>query len=109
MAKLEVTKDFQTFIDGVFIESYNEVYDLYQTASGNVETQCTYDVQPCNGSEDKLLIHKPSNNALRLSPKAFAYFPEWIEQKLMNGVDAESYWSIEHAREKDEWEEKDNI
>ena len=35
MAKLEVTKDFQTFVDGVYIENYQETYDLYQAASGN--------------------------------------------------------------------------
>lgn len=29
MAKLEVTKDFQTFVDGVYIENYQETYDLY--------------------------------------------------------------------------------
>ena len=28
MANLEVTKDFQTFVDSVYIEHYQETYDL---------------------------------------------------------------------------------
>lgn len=106
MGQLEVTKDFQTFINGIFIENYHEVYDLYQVASGNIEGQSTYIVQSCNGSNDILIMHEPTNNALRLSPKALEFFPNWIEQKLMNGLDAESYWAMERAKEKDEWEER---
>ena len=103
MGKLIVTKNFQTFINGIFIENYNEVYELYQAAIG--KEQCTYIVQKCNGSEDTLIIHEPSKNALRLSSKALEYLPEWIEQNLMNNMDAESYWAMEHAKEKDEREE----
>lgn len=106
MAKLEVTKDFQTFVNGVYLENYKEIYDLYQVARGNTEGQRSYDIEPCVGSKDMLIIHTPSQNALRLTPAALAYFPEWIEQKLMNGFDAETFWGMEHAKEKDEWEEK---
>jgi len=106
MTKLEVTKDFQRFVDGVYIDNYNEAYDLYQVSSGNDEGQATYSIEKCPGSDDVLIIHSPSNNALRLSPKALAYFPEWIQQNLMNGLDAETFWAMEHAKEKDEWEEK---
>lgn len=108
MANLEVTKDFQTFVNGVFIENYQETYELYQAASGNVEGQSMFELEPCKGSDDVLLIHEPTNNALRLSPKALAYLPEWIEQNLMEGLDAESFWGMEHAKEKDEWEERKN-
>lgn len=101
MNNLLVTKDFQTFINGVSINSYIEVYDLYQTASGNEESQTTYTVEECRGSEDILIIYKPTNNAIRLTPKARAYFPEWIENNLMNDLDAETYWGLEHAKEND--------
>lgn len=106
MTKLEVTKDFQTFVDGIFIDNYNEVYDLYQIASGNEEGQATYSIENCKGSNDVLIIHSPSSNALRLSPKALEYFPDWIEQNLMHGLDPETYWGMEHAKEKDDYEEK---
>lgn len=108
MANLEVTKDFQTFVNGVFIENYQETYELYQAASGDVEGQTTFELEPCKGSDDMLLIHEPTNNALRLSPKALAYLPEWIEQNLMDGLDAETFWGMEHAKEKDELEERKN-
>lgn len=101
MNNLLVTKDFQTFINGVSINSYIEVYDLYQTASGNEESQTTYTVEECRGSEDILIIYKPTNNAIRLTPKARVYFPEWIEHNLMNDLDAETYWGLEHAKEND--------
>lgn len=106
MANLEVTKNFQTFVDSIYIEHFQEIYDLYQTAKINVDSQSTFSLEQCIGSDDMLLIHDPSNNALRLSPKALAYLPEWIEQNLMDGLDAETFWAMEHAKEKDELEEK---
>ena len=63
MAQLQVTKDFQTFVN----------------------------VEKCRAGEDVLIIHEPSNNVLRLTPKVQAYFSEWIEQNLMDGWDTESY------------------
>lgn len=104
MEKLEVTKDFQTFVNGVFINNYIEVYDLYQAASGNEENQTTYTVEECRGSEDILIIYKPTNNAIRLTPKAREYFPKWIEHNLMNDLDAESYWGLEYVNSKSETE-----
>ena len=98
MNNLLVTKDFQTFINGLCVNNYVEVYDLYQAASRNEEIQTTYTVEECKGSEDILIIYKPTNNAIRLTPKARAYFPEWIEHNLMNDLDAETYWGIEHAK-----------
>lgn len=59
MNNLLVTKGSQTFINGVSINSYIEVYDLYQAASGNEEIQTTYTVEECKGSEDILVIYKP--------------------------------------------------
>lgn len=105
MKELIVTKDFQTFVNGIFIENYNEVYDLYQAANGNEDGQSTFSIDTCRGSEDILIIHTPTNNAIRLTPKAYEYFPKWIERELMNGLDAETYWGLEHAKEKDRDEE----
>lgn len=99
MNNLLVTKDFQTFINGLCVNNYVEVYDLYQAASRNEEIQTTYTVEECKGSEDILIIYKPTNNTIRLTPKARAYFPEWIEHNLMNDLDAETYWGMEHAKE----------
>ena len=99
MNNLLVTKDFLTFINGLCVNNYVEVYDLYQAASRNEEIQTTYTVEECKGSEDILIIYKPTNNAIRLTPKARAYFPEWIEHNLMNVLDAETYWGMEHAKE----------
>ncbi len=76
MTKLEVTKDFQTFVDGVFTENYNEVYELYQVVSENHEAQCTCKVEPCNDSEDILIIHEPSNNVLLFTLDACSFFPK---------------------------------
>ena len=106
MEKLEVTKDFQTFVDGIFINNYVEIYDLCQAANGNEECQTTFIVEECRGSDDILIIYKPTNNAIRLTPKAREYFPQWIEQNLMDGLDAETYWGLEHAKEKDAEKER---
>lgn len=105
---MEVTKDFQGFVDTVDM-NYQEVYDFYQAAIGAVDSQSTFKVLPANGaSEDMLIIYNTYNDivALRLSPNAKSYLPEWIEDNLMGGLDAESYWGMEHAKEKEKDEDK---
>lgn len=108
MSKYNATRDFQNFVDNVYMNHYQEVYEFYQAAAGNVDGQCSFSIEPCIGSTDVLLIHPNSSNALRLSTKAYAYLPEWIEQNLMDGLDAETYWGMEHAKERDEIEERKN-
>lgn len=100
---MEVTKDFMGFANVVDM-NYQEVYDFFQAVSGNEDGQTTFRVLPANGAtEDTLIIYNAYNDiiALRLSPKAKTYLPEWIEQNLMDGLDAESYWGLEHNKEKD--------
>lgn len=99
---MEVTRDFMGFANVVDM-NYQEIYDFYQAAAGNEEGQTTFQVLPANGAtEDTLIIYNAYNGkiALRLSPAAKAYLPEWIEQNLMYGLDAESYWGMEHAKER---------
>lgn len=99
---MEVTKDFKGFVDVVEM-NYHEVYDFYQAAVGAGDCQTTFRVLPANGAPDDILIIYNAYKdiiALRLSPAAKAYLPEWIEQNLMGGMDAEGYWGKEHAKEK---------
>lgn len=99
--KMEVTKDFQMFINCISEMNYHEVYELYQAASGNEEVITLFRVEPANGSDDVLIIHEASHNALRLTPKAKNYFPKWIESNLMGGFDAESFYGMSYAMERD--------
>ena len=98
---MDVTKDFQTFVDSIFDMDYHEIYELYQSASINEECVTLYRVEPTNGSDDTLIIHEASNNALRLTPKAKEFFPKWIEVNLMEGFDAESFYGKKYAMERD--------
>lgn len=104
MNNLFVTKDFKTFVNGCSVENYQEVYDLHQAAIGKITGQTTYIIEECIGSEDILIIHEPTCNAIRLTPKAREYFPRWIEENLMKSMDAETYWGIEYAISKSEFE-----
>ena len=97
---MEVTKDFMGFVDVVDM-NYQEVYDFYQAAVGAEESQSTFRILPANGAPNDTLICYNDIIALRLSPAAKVYLPEWIEQNLMDGLDAESYWGMEHAKEHD--------
>lgn len=106
MAKINVTRDYQSFVDDAMIESYQEIYDFYQAAIGNTDGCPGFSVGTCNGSDDILITHESMNQGLRLSPKAYEYLPKWIEVNLMHGLDAESFWGLEHAKEKDEIEDK---
>ena len=99
-----VTKKFEEFVSSVDM-NYNEVYDFYQAAAGTVDSQTTFRVMPANGKpEDTLIIYNAYQDiiALRLTPKALDFLPEWIEENLMDGLDAESYWGMEHAKEQAE-------
>ena len=59
-------------------------------------------------TDDILIGYEPTNSFLRLTPKAAAFFPEWIKANLMEDMDAESFWGMKHAMEKDEEEERRN-
>ena len=96
--KKEFTTDFQIFVDAVSDINYQEVYDLYQAAMDC--EQSTFTREQANNSDDIIIGYEPANFCLRLTPKALAYFPKWIEQNLMSGTDAESYWGDQHAKEK---------
>ena len=98
---MDVTKGFQTFVDSICDMNYHEIYELYQAASGNEESVTLYRVEPANGSDDTLIIHEASNNVLRLTPKAKKFFPEWIESNLMGRLDAESFYGMKYAMERD--------
>lgn len=97
---MEVTKKFEEFVFAVDM-NYQEIYDFYQAAIGALDSQSTYEVLPANGAPDDTLIIFNNIYALRLTPKAKEYLPGWIEEHLMGGMDADSYWGIEHAKEKD--------
>lgn len=106
---MEVTRDFMGFVSVVDM-NYQEVYDFYQAASGAEGSQTTFKVLPANGApEDTLIIYNVYRDiiALRLNPASKAFLPDWIEKNLMDGMDAESYWGMEHAKEKTEQEDKD--
>jgi len=102
MSKLDVTKDYRSFVEAAMIEEYQEIYDFYQAAIGNTEGSPGFTVEPCNGSEDILITRTDFNQALRLTPKSAEFLPKWIEENLMSGLDAESFWGMEHAKEEDE-------
>lgn len=98
---MNVTKDFQNFVDSIFDMNYHEIYELYQAAIGNEESVTLYRVELANGSDDTLIIHEASNNALRLTPKAKEFLPQWVEDNLMEGFDAESFYGMKYAMERD--------
>ena len=107
MAKIYVTRDYQIFVDGAMIESYQEIYDFYQAAIGNTDGCPGFTVGPCSGSSDVIIIHSAMNQGLRMTPSSYEYLPKWIEENLMHGLDAESFWGLEHEKEKDEIEDKE--
>ena len=97
---MKVVRDFEAFVFSVN-PNYHEVYDLYQAAKGD-DDQCTFTVTKANHSNDDLIIYNYGDMALRLTSKAASYFPDWIEKELMGDMDAEGYWSMHYAMERDQ-------
>lgn len=93
------TKDFSSFV-GMLDLNWQEIYELYQAAIGNTEALSIFKVEKANGSSDDTIIFFPAlEQALRLTPSAKDFFPEWIEKNLMDGLDAETFWGIKNAEE----------
>ena len=82
--------------------SYSNVTKDFQGSVGNTESISLFRVEPANGSEDTMIVHEPMNYALRLTPDAAKFLPEWIESNLMEGMDAESFYGMKYAQERDE-------
>ena len=101
MSYSNVTKDFQGFVDSIDM-NYHEIYEFYQASVSNTESISLFRVEPANGSKGTMIVHEPMNIALRLTPDAAKFLPEWIESNLMEGMDAESFYGMKYAQERDE-------
>lgn len=101
MAYSIVTKKFQDFVDSVDM-NYHEIYEFYQVSVGNIESVTYFRVEPANGSVDTMIVYEPTNAALRLTPNAAKFLPDWIEHNLMEEMDAESFYGMKYAQERDE-------
>lgn len=101
MSYSDVTKDFQGFVDSVDMD-YHDIYEFYQASVGNTESITLFRVEPANGSRDTMIVYEPMNNALRLTPDAAKFLPQWIEHNLMDDFDAESFYGMKYTQERDE-------
>ncbi len=108
MAYSNVTKDFQTFVDSIDM-NYHEIYEFYQASVGNTESIFFFRVEPANGSVDTMIVYEPKNIALRLTPKSAKSLPKWIENELMDKMDAESFHGMKYAEERNEEREAKNL
>lgn len=96
----EFTKNFETFVESIDM-NYHEIYYLYQAVSSGMSEPLLFCVEKANNSDDDLIIHEATDTTLRLTRKARSYLPKWIEENLMEGMDAESYYGLKCAMEKD--------
>ena len=96
----EFTKSFETFVESIDM-NYHEIYYLHQAVSRDLYVPSLFRVEKANNSDDDLIIHEPTGTTLRLTGKARSYLPKWIEENLMEGEDAESYYGRKCAEEKD--------
>ena len=81
--------------------NYHEIYYLHQAVSRGLSVPSLFRVEKANHSDDYLIIHEGTGTTLRLTGKARSYLPKWIEENLMKGMDAESYYGQKCAKEKD--------
>ncbi|WP_304719856.1 hypothetical protein [uncultured Alistipes sp.] len=93
--------DFQEFADTtLFDRNYHEIYELYQVVTGPDDGDYYSKQTTANGNT--FILHETTGTALMLTPKSEEYFPKWIEEYLMDGLDPESFWGMKHAMEKDD-------
>jgi hypothetical protein len=94
------TKSFETFVGSIDM-NYHEIYYLHQAVSRGLSVPSLFRVEKANHSDDYLIIHEGTGTTLRLTGKARSYLPKWIEENLMERMDAESYYGWKCAKEKD--------
>ena len=107
---MNTTNDFKEFSDSIPDKTPAEIYELYCAAEearrGNEsEAQNLFSVKLAKGNDENgnmLIQYIPSNISIRLTPTAAEYFPKWIEENLMYGMDAEAFDGFERAMDKND-------
>ena len=85
MRNMHFTRNYQDFVDGCGELNYHEIYEMSQVAQGH----------------DIIIGYEPTDTYIRLTPKQAAYFPKWIEEHLMNDMDADSWYGFQYAIDHD--------
>lgn len=94
------TDDFQEFVDTTLPDrNYNDIYDLYQTVSGAEECGKFMMQQADNGLY--VIIHETIQMALVITKQELPKFLEWLTANLMDGLDADDFWSMNDGMKAD--------
>jgi len=102
MRNMHFTRNYQDFVDGCGELNYNEIYEMSQVAQGHDMISGFFKRQEANGDTDDIIIgYEPTDTYIRLTPKQAAYFPKWIEEHLMNDMDADSWYGFQYAIDHD--------
>lgn len=102
MKNLHFSRNFQEFIDGCGELNYHEIMELSQVAQGHDVVITVFKREKASGdTEDIIISYKPTDTYIRLNPKQAAYFPQWIEEHLMNDMDADSWYGFQYAIDHD--------
>lgn len=81
--------------------SYHEVYELYCIAEPTCETSALFTKQQDRNTPN-VIITSLAGEQLLLTPKSAMALRRWLQDEHMAGVDAETYYAMKQAAEKDE-------
>ena len=102
MCTKRFTRDFQEFMDGCGELTYHEIFELSQVALGHDIVRTVFSREDAYGNTQDIIIgYEPTETYLRLTPKQALYFPKWIEEHLMNDMDADSWYGFQYAIDHD--------
>lgn len=99
MRNISATVSFKDFVDStIFLRDYREIYELYQAAIGNDETQNTFrrEIDPHG---QIIITYEPTKAHLVLTQKTVNCFLKWIIKELMDGMDPELYFEVKRMDE----------
>ena len=99
---MNITFDFQRFLNGIELEGYQEVAALH-TAVENCSPFGIFNVKPATGSDRWIVSVPHSDEGLLLdSSKAKKAFLSCLTQTYCGDLDMESLSSFEHSMAKDD-------
>ena len=102
-----ITTDIDTWLEGLTLDNHYEIYDLFTTVSSELNMNL-FHISINENYPRRLFIIPVAQDmdTLMLTDKTKPLFISKFEDKFCSGLDGETYFSLELAKERDKQQSK---
>lgn len=94
MTKVKKFEEFMSYVDWNELD-INEKRGLYDVANEHMLDLGIFKLEYDETEKGYKLYDKMHDVEMHLTPDQKQYFPRWLEEHYMNGMDGEAYFAIE--------------